>query len=56
MSETLNPVVRRLTPTPALVSDDPLEQFLSGQLSERTRRAYYADLQHFFASIGHGTK
>ena len=52
MSETLNPVVRKLTPTPALVADDPLEQFLSGQLSERTRRAYYADLQHFFASIG----
>lgn len=27
---------------------DPLEQFLAGQLSERTRRAYYADLCHFF--------
>ncbi len=54
MSETLNPVVNRLTPTPALAlaADDPLEQFLSGQLSERTRRAYYADLQHFFFSIG----
>ena len=52
MSEMLNPVVRKLTPTPALVADDPLEQFLSGQLSERTRRAYYADLEHFFASIG----
>ena len=52
MSTTLNPVVRSLTPAPALMADDPLEQFLSGQLSERTRRAYYADLQHFFASIG----
>jgi site-specific recombinase XerD len=27
---------------------DPLEQFLAGQLSERTRRAYLADLYHFF--------
>jgi integrase len=26
---------------------DPLEQFLAGQLSERTRRAYLADLCHF---------
>jgi len=32
--------------------EGPLQQFLSGQLSERTRRAYSADLQHFFAFIG----
>ncbi|MFL2540364.1 MAG: site-specific integrase [Candidatus Latescibacterota bacterium] len=34
------------------VSDDPLQHFLSGQLSERTRRAYHADIQHFFSFIG----
>lgn len=32
--------------------EDPLEQFLSGQLSERTRRAYHADFLHFFAFMG----
>ncbi len=32
--------------------EGPLQQFLSGQLSERTRRAYSADLQHFFTFIG----
>lgn len=31
-----------------VVSDDPLAQFLSGQLTERTRKAYYADLCEFF--------
>lgn len=30
------------------VYEDPLAQFLSGQLTERTRRAYYADLCEFF--------
>ena len=34
------------------VLDNPLQQFLSGQLSERTRRAYQADLLHFFSFIG----
>jgi integrase/recombinase XerC len=29
---------------------DPLEQFLAGQLSERTRRAYYTDLCLFFGT------
>jgi len=29
---------------------DPLEQFLAGQLSERTRRAYYTDLCDFFGT------
>ncbi|MCC7261533.1 MAG: tyrosine-type recombinase/integrase [Candidatus Latescibacteria bacterium] len=33
-----------------LVKLDPLAQFLAGQLSERTRRAYQADLYHFFGS------
>lgn len=28
--------------------DDPIARFLSGQLTERTRRAYYADLCEFF--------
>ncbi len=28
--------------------NDPIEQFLTGQLSERTRKAYEADLRHFF--------
>lgn len=41
-------VVQSQTP----VMDDPLEQFLSGQLSVRTRRAYCADLKHFFAFLG----
>ena len=31
-----------------IVADDPLAQFLSGQLTERTRKAYYADLCEFF--------
>lgn len=31
-----------------VVQDDPLAQFLSGQLAERTRKAYYADLCEFF--------
>ena len=40
-----------ITPTAVQLSDpDPLEQFLAGQLSESTRRAYYADLCHFFAT------
>lgn len=30
--------------------NDPLAQFLAGHLAERTRRAYYADLCHFFDS------
>ena len=30
---------------------DPVEEFLSGQLSDRTRRAYEADLRHFFEFI-----
>jgi integrase/recombinase XerC len=30
------------------VHEDPLAQFLSGQLTERTRKAYYADLCEFF--------
>ena len=29
---------------------NPLEQFLAGQLSERTKQAYYADLCHFFGT------
>ncbi len=28
--------------------EDPLAQFLSGQLTERTKKAYYADLCEFF--------
>jgi len=32
--------------------EDPLEQFLAGQLSESTRRAYQADLRLFFHFIG----
>ncbi|HJP31836.1 MAG TPA: tyrosine-type recombinase/integrase [Candidatus Latescibacteria bacterium] len=31
-----------------VIQDDPLAQFLSGQLAERTRKAYYADLCEFF--------
>ena len=39
--------------TPAAVSsvhNDPLGRFLAGQLSDRTRRAYYTDLKEFFQS------
>ena len=46
-----DPIVEYLptVPTyPALESSDPLEQFLAGQLAESTRRAYHADLCHFF--------
>ena len=35
-------------------SEDPLERFLAGQLTERTRKAYGADLREFFGS-GHVT-
>lgn len=35
-----------------LESSDPLEQFLTGQLSRRTRAAYRADLRDFFAYLG----
>ena len=31
---------------------DPVDEFLSGQLSDRTRRAYEADLRHFFQFTG----
>jgi integrase/recombinase XerD len=30
------------------IHEDPLAQFLSGQLTERTKKAYYADLCEFF--------
>ena len=36
------------------IAGDPLERFLSGQLTERTRKAYCADLREFFGS-GHIT-
>lgn len=29
-------------------AESPLDQFLAGQLSDRTRKAYLADLKHFF--------
>jgi len=34
----------------AAVQSDPLAQFLAGQLTDRTRRAYYVDLREFFAT------
>ena len=34
----------------AVAHDDPLGQFLAGQLTERTRRAYYSDLCEFFGT------
>ncbi len=34
------------------LAEDPLEQFLAGQLSERTRQAYKADVRNFFAFLG----
>ena len=33
---------------PIQEAESPLDQFLAGQLSERTRKAYLADLKHFF--------
>ena len=35
---------------PAINSDDPLAQFIAGQLSEQTKRAYYSDLCQFFGT------
>ena len=32
------------------IEEDPLGQFLAGQLTERTRKAYYADICEFFDS------
>jgi len=32
-------------------TSSPIEQFLTGQLSESTRRAYKADLRHFFSFL-----
>ena len=48
-SVLLTPWKRAVVSSPALPRlSDPLDQFLAGQLSERTRRAYLADLCHFF--------
>lgn len=42
-------LVRSTTPNiRPVIADDPIEQFLTGQLSQRTRRAYESDLRHFF--------
>jgi site-specific recombinase XerD len=38
--------------TAGIQHSDPLEQFLAGQLTERTRRAYKADLRSFFQFLG----
>ena len=49
----LSDTVKQLAVLPnntRLESSDPLEQFLAGQLSERTRHAYHADLCHFFGT------
>lgn len=35
----------------AMPVEDPIGQFLTGQLSERTRKAYEADLRHFFSFL-----
>ena len=45
--ENLPVVVKQ---TSAIQISNPLEQFLAGQLSESTRRAYCADLCHFFGT------
>ena len=34
------------------LAEDPLEQFLAGQLSERTRKAYKADVRSFLQFLG----
>ncbi len=46
-------IARQINSTPIirLITDNPIEQFLAGQLSERTRRAYQADLYHFFSYL-----
>ena len=45
MSKTITVKRGRLA---QVLQDDPLAQFLSGQLTDRTRKAYYADLCEFF--------
>jgi site-specific recombinase XerD len=47
MTDSLSVVRSR---TAAVIQDDPLAQFLSGQLTERTRKAYLADLCEFFGT------
>lgn len=42
------PATRPLRSLVRSVQADPLAQFLSGQLTERTKKAYYADLCEFF--------
>jgi site-specific recombinase XerD len=39
------------TPILSQLESNPVDQFLTGQLSERTRRAYQADLHHFFSYL-----
>ena len=44
-----NLVENKQTLPHSVYSTDPIGQFLTGQLSDSTRRAYEADLRHFFS-------
>ena len=39
-----------LKPLKTFPADNPVDQFISGQLSEKTKKAYYSDLCQFFGS------
>ena len=44
--------IRKQTLHRSAYSQSQVDQFLTGQLSESTRRAYEADLRHFFSFLG----
>ena len=50
-----NLVENKQTLPHSVYSTDPIGQFLTGQLSDSTRRAYEADLRHFFFLLGFET-
>ena len=50
-----NLVEKKQTLSLSVYSTDPIDQFLTGQLSDSTRRAYEADLRHFFSFLGFET-
>ena len=50
-----NLVENKQTLPHSVYSTDPIGQFLTGQLSDSTRRAYEADLRHFFSFLGFET-
>lgn len=51
-SKTSGLSIRKQTIHQSAYPQSPVDQFLTGQLSESTRRAYEADLRHFFSFLG----